>query len=69
MCAARSARPPRPGPAARAGVEAGDVLLAVNGAPVKSIEQVREAVAKSTKSVALLVQRGDDKIFVPVRMG
>ena len=57
------------GPAARAGVEAGDVLLAVNGAPVKSIEQVREAVAKSTKSVALLVQRGDDKIFVPVRMG
>ena len=57
------------GPAARAGVEAGDVLLAVNGAPVKSIEQVREAVAKSTKSVALLVQRGEDKIFVPVRMG
>ena len=57
------------GPAARAGVEAGDVLLAVNGAPVKSIEQVREAVAKSSKSVALLVQRGDDKIFVPVRLG
>ena len=45
------------------------MLLAVNGAPVKSIEQVREAVAKSTKSVALLVQRGEDKIFVPVRMG
>ncbi len=57
------------GPAERAGVEAGDVLLAVNGAPVKSIEQVREAVAKSTKSVALLVLRGDDKIFVPVRLG
>ena len=57
------------GAAANAGVEAGDVLLAVNGAPVKSIEQVREAVAKSNKSVALLVQRGDDKIFVPVRMG
>ena len=57
------------GPAERAGVEAGDVLLAVNGAPVKSIEQVREAVAKSTKSVALLVLRGEDKIFVPVRLG
>ncbi len=57
------------GAAANAGVEPGDVLLAVNGAPVKSIEQVREAVAKSNKSVALLLQRGNDKIFVPVRMG
>jgi serine protease Do len=57
------------GPAAMAGVEAGDVLLAVNGTPVRSIEQVRAAVAKSDKSVALLIQRGEDKIFVPVRLG
>ncbi|MDB5874024.1 MAG: protease Do, partial [Ramlibacter sp.] len=57
------------GAAARAGLEAGDVILAVNGAPVKSIEQVRAAVAKSDKSVALLIQRGEDKIFVPVRIG
>ncbi len=57
------------GPAALAGVQAGDVLLAINGTPVKSIDQVREVVAKSDKSVALLVQRGDDKIFVPVRIG
>jgi serine protease Do len=57
------------GAAARAGVEAGDVLLAVNGAPVTSIEQVRTVVAKAGKSVALLIQRGSDKIFVPVRIG
>ncbi|KQP17658.1 DegQ family serine endoprotease [Pseudorhodoferax sp. Leaf267] len=57
------------GPAARAGVESGDVLLAVNGTPVSSVEQVRAAVAKSSKSVALLIQRGEDKIFVPVRIG
>ena len=57
------------GAAARAGVEAGDVLLAVNGAPVTSIEQVRSVVARSGKSVALLIQRGEDKIFVPVRIG
>ena len=57
------------GAAARAGVEPGDVLLAVNGTPVHSVEQVRAAVAKSSKSVALLVQRGEDKIFVPVRIG
>ena len=57
------------GAAARAGVEAGDVILAVNGTPAKSVEQVRSAVAKSDKSIALLIQRGDDKIFVPVRIG
>ncbi|MEO7954791.1 MAG: DegQ family serine endoprotease [Polaromonas sp.] len=57
------------GPAAMAGVQAGDVLLSVNGVPVKSIEQVRTVVAKSDKSVALLIQRGEDKIFVPVNLG
>lgn len=56
------------GPAAQAGVESGDILLAVNGKPVTSIEQVREIVAKSDKSVALLIQRGEDKLFVPVRL-
>lgn len=57
------------GPAAMAGVQPGDVLLAVNGTPVISLEQVRAAVAKSDKSVALLIQRGEDRIFVPVRVG
>ncbi|MBB3292813.1 serine protease Do [Mitsuaria sp. BK045] len=55
--------------AARAGVRPGDVLLAVNGTPVQSVEQVRGAVKGAEKSVALLVQRGADKIFVPVRIG
>jgi serine protease Do len=57
------------GAAARAGVEPGDVVLAVNGTPAKSAEQVRSVIAKSDKSVALLIQRGDEKIFVPVRIG
>ena len=57
------------GPAALAGVEAGDVLLSINGTPVRDVEQVRAAVAKSEKSVALLIQRGNDKIFVPVNIG
>jgi serine protease Do len=57
------------GPSAMAGVQAGDVLLAINGTPAKSLEQVREVVAKADKSVALLIQRGEDKIFVPVRIG
>ncbi len=57
------------GPAAMAGVQSGDVLIAVNGTAVKSVDQVKAAVAKSEKSVALLIQRGSDKIFVPVNLG
>ena len=50
-------------------MQPGDVLLAVNGKPVSSIDQVRDVVSKSGKSVALLIQRNGDKIFVPVRIG
>jgi len=57
------------GPAALAGVQAGDVLLSINGVAVKSIEQVRSTVAKAQKSVALLILRGDSRIFVPVNLG
>ncbi len=57
------------GAAANAGVQPGDVLLSVNGHPVNTVEQVREVVEKSAKSVALLIQRGPDKIFIPVRLG
>src|SRR5450830_1104732 len=57
------------GPAANAGVQPGDVLLSINGRAVGSVDQVREAVGKSSKSVALLIQRGSDKIFIPVRIG
>ncbi len=57
------------GPAEAAGVEPGDIVLAVNGTPVTTVDQVKSAVSKSQKSVALLIQRGDDKIFVPIRLG
>jgi serine protease Do len=57
------------GAAERAGVEAGDVVLAVNGTPVGSVDQMRTLVGKTGKSVALLIQRGEEKIFVPVRVG
>ncbi len=57
------------GPAAKAGIQRGDVILSVNGVPARSVEQVREALTKAGKTVALLVQRGDSKIFVPVQIG
>jgi serine protease Do len=57
------------GPAAAAGIQNGDVILAVNGNPVKSVAQLRALVAKAGKHVALLIQRDDAKIFVPVDLG
>ena len=57
------------GPAARAGVQRGDVLIAVNDTPVRNIDQVREAIGKNGKTVALLIQRGANRIFVPVELG
>ncbi|MEO6278697.1 Do family serine endopeptidase [Roseateles sp.] len=57
------------GPAQLAGVQPGDVLLALNGKPVQDIEQVRAALKSSPKQVALLVARYGQQIFVPVRLG
>jgi serine protease Do len=57
------------GPAERAGIVAGDVLLAINGKTVQSVEQVKSVMAAKPKSVALLVQREGEKIFVPVKIG
>ncbi len=57
------------GPSALAGVQPGDVLISVNGIPAIDIDQIRGAVAKADKSVALLIQRGRNKIFVPVNIG
>jgi serine protease Do len=57
------------GASERAGIERGDVLLAINGKPVQSIEQVRSVMSSQPKSVALLVQREGEKLFVPVTPG
>jgi serine protease Do len=57
------------GPAQLAGVQPGDVLLALNGKPVQDVEEVRAALKSSPKQVALLVARDGQQIFVPVRIG
>jgi len=57
------------GASERAGIERGDVLLAINGKPVQSIEQLRGVMNSQPKSVALLVQRDGEKLFVPVTPG
>jgi len=57
------------GAAAEAGVRPGDIVIAANGTPVKSVEQLRSVVSGSKSHVALLVQRGDARVFVPIELG
>jgi serine protease Do len=57
------------GAAARAGLLPGDVVLAINGVPLRSVDQVRGVIEKKPKSVALLILRDGDRIFVPVELG
>ncbi|MEO8157465.1 MAG: DegQ family serine endoprotease [Betaproteobacteria bacterium] len=57
------------GAAARAGIQAGDVILAINDTPLKSVEQLKGLIKKSDKTVALLVQRDSNRMYVPVQIG
>jgi serine protease Do len=57
------------GPAARAGVQPGDVVLSMNGKPVESAEQMRAALDKKPATVALLIQRDSQRLFVPINLG
>ena len=57
------------GPAASAGIQPGDVVLSADGTPVDSIAELRNIVSQHKDVVALLIQRGDSRIFVPVQLG
>ncbi len=55
------------GAAADAGVQPGDIILQVNSKAVNSLKELREATAKSGKTVALLIERDKSQIFLPIR--
>ena len=57
------------GPAEAAGIQPGDVILAVNGSAVHSVDQLRGLVTKSANNVAVLVDRNGARIFVPIDLG
>jgi serine protease Do len=57
------------GPALAAGLQAGDVVLGVNGAGVSSVADLKREVARAGHSVALLIQRDEAQIYVPVDIG
>lgn len=45
------------------------MILSLNGTPVSSAQELRALVDRAGKHVALLVQRDDAKIFVPLDLG
>ncbi|WP_313953116.1 DegQ family serine endoprotease [Accumulibacter sp.] len=57
------------GPAARAGIRPGDIVLSLNGQAVNNVKELRALLDKSGGMVALLIERDDAKIFVPVDIG
>lgn len=57
------------GAAARAGIREGDVILAINSEPVESASKLKALVSHAPARVAILLQRDDTQIFVPVNLG
>jgi serine protease Do len=56
------------GAAERAGVQVGDLLLAIDGQALTTVAQASAAQARTGKSVALLIQRGGLKFYLPLRL-
>jgi serine protease Do len=57
------------GPAGRAGLQVGDVLLGVDGGPSGDPESLLDAIASAGKAVRLRVMRGGEISFVDVTLG
>jgi serine protease Do len=55
------------GLAARGGLQTGDVILALNNQPVTTPAQFHQLIEKAGKRFALLIQRGESRIFVPLK--
>ncbi|WP_321877703.1 trypsin-like peptidase domain-containing protein [Paraburkholderia bannensis] len=56
------------GPAARAGVRPGDIVLSLNDTLIETHDQAMALEAKATRSMALLIQRNNARSFVDVKL-
>ncbi|MBN3808633.1 Do family serine endopeptidase [Paraburkholderia sp. Ac-20347] len=57
------------GPAAEAGIRAGDIIVAVDGELVRSVEQLRDMIAQADGSVSVTVVRDGEQASVEVPLG
>lgn len=56
------------GPAQKAGIQTGDILLSINGSKISSIDSLKSLVEKANGQVALLIQRGEGRLFVALQL-
>jgi serine protease Do len=56
-------------PAARAGIQPGDIILAVDGEKVNSAGKLRALIDKHSKHIALLIDRNGQQMFVAISLG
>jgi len=56
------------GEAAAAGIQPGDIVLAVNNTRVSTVKAFRAALQQARKSVALLIEREGDSLFIGVKL-
>ena len=56
------------GAAQAAEIQPGDIILGINGKRVHTVKELEDAAHAAGKNVALLIQREDAQIFVPLRL-
>src|SRR5438046_3647393 len=56
------------GPAARAGIQSGDLVVGVGTQKITSTDELKKHVDKAGKSIALLIERDGRQLYVPVRL-
>ena len=56
------------GTAAQAGINEGDIILAVNGTPVGTVEQMQRLVQRASKKITVLIQRENERLYLPVNL-
>jgi serine protease Do len=56
------------GPAARAGIRRGDIVLAFNGKVITDAAELRELAKQAGKHVALLIYRAGHTLFIPLQL-
>lgn len=54
------------GPSSEAGLQANDILLAINSLPVRSVQEATTLLNRSSGAIALLIRREDQTLFVPM---
>jgi len=57
------------GPAAAAGINAGDVIIAVNGVEVSNVEELQQIIARTRNHASIVVYRDGEQVTLQAELG